>query len=108
MKNRNNNRWQLQEKGELDYDAKNMQHTVRLIMVAENIVDYGEPIVRFEGDKLQLLRDIREGKFSYDELIEMAEAISAKVESKAEKCGLIEEADKSDASKLFIELTSMQ
>ena len=107
IKNRNDNRWELQEKGTLDYDAKNMQHTIRLIMSAENIVNEGGPLVRLEGEKLNLLREIREGKYSYNELIEMAETISARLESKAQTCNLPEEVDLSKASALFLELTEL-
>jgi hypothetical protein len=106
IKNRNINRWQQQENGKLDYDAKNMQHTIRLIMVAENIIDTGQPIVRFENEKLELLRSIREGNHSYDDLIKMAEEISGRVEDKAPNCDLPEEADKQKVNKLFIELTT--
>lgn len=73
VKERNQARWLDQENGKLDYDAKNMQHCVRLLMSGENILKYGEPIVRFEGSTLQFLRDIRAGIYSYDEIMKMVE-----------------------------------
>jgi len=72
QKNRNEQRWIIQEKGYLDYDAKNMMHMFRLLLSGENILCEGSPIVRFEGENLQFLRDILKGKFQYNELIVLA------------------------------------
>ena len=72
-KNRNDSRWQSQERGERDFDAKNMLHTFRLLLSGENIPREGFPLVRFEGDRLRLLLDIRDGIYSYEELIRMAD-----------------------------------
>jgi len=52
IKERNPNRWIAQEKGEINYDTKNMQHCIRLLLSTKNILTKGEPIVRFEGDTL--------------------------------------------------------
>ena len=105
VKNRNPERWNQQEKGELDYDAKNMQHTMRLMLVAENIIETGEPLVRFAGEKLSFLKNIRLGQYTYDELISHAEEISERIEAKASSCPLPEEADKNKASQLLLEIT---
>jgi hypothetical protein len=67
--NRNEARWVDQEGGKVDFDQKNMQHCIRLLMSGENILRYGEPLVRFEGADLQYLRDIRANKFSYEEIM---------------------------------------
>jgi predicted nucleotidyltransferase len=63
--NRNDARWVDQEKGLLDYDQKNLMHCVRLLLSGINILTNGVPIVRFEGEQLEYLRDIRVGKFEY-------------------------------------------
>lgn len=52
-RHRNESRWIQQERGQLDYDAKNMMHLMRLLFSDENIVKNGEPIIRFEGEKLK-------------------------------------------------------
>ena len=52
---RNDARWQQQERGGLDFDAKNMMHTVRLLLSGRSLMQSGRPIVRFEGDQLELL-----------------------------------------------------
>ena len=72
-RHRNETRWQSQERGERDYDAKNMMHTFRLLLSGENILRRSVPLVRFEGEPLQLLLDIRDGRFAYDDLIRMAD-----------------------------------
>ena len=56
-------RWVQQERGELDYDAKNMMHLTRLLFSGENIVKNGEPIGRFEGEKLETLLPIESTKY---------------------------------------------
>lgn len=70
VNNRNEARWTTQEAGEIDYDAKNMLHCVRLIKSSRNILETGNPIVRFNGEDLQYLMDIRKGKFKHEEIME--------------------------------------
>lgn len=70
---RNDSRWIAQERGEMDYDTKNMMHLVRLLLVGENIVNQGEPIIRFQGDELKLLLSIKRGEWSFDEIVSYAE-----------------------------------
>ena len=49
-RDRNPARWEQQERGELDFDAKNMMHTVRLLLSGRSILENGAPIVRFAGE----------------------------------------------------------
>jgi predicted nucleotidyltransferase len=70
---RNESRWIDQEQGKLDFDQKNMCHCMRLLYSGENILLHGEPIVRFTGDKLQYLMDIRYGKVQYDSIMKEVE-----------------------------------
>jgi len=70
---RNEARWRSQERGEIDYDAKNMLHTFRLLLSGEHILREGRPLVRFDGPKLALLKGILAGAYAYDALIRMAE-----------------------------------
>lgn len=69
IENRNDARWVDQEKGVLDFDGKNMLHCMRLLFSGKNILINNEPIVRFEGDQLQYLKDIRAGKFEYETIM---------------------------------------
>jgi len=67
--NKNDQRWITQEKKEAKCDYKNLMHTCRLLMEAENIATNGEPVIRFTGEKLQFLKDIRAGKKTYEEVL---------------------------------------
>lgn len=71
---RNEARWRTQEAGEIDYDAKNMMHTFRLLMAAEAIVTEGRPRVRLHGADRAFLLQVRAGAFAWQELVERAEA----------------------------------
>lgn len=69
MKERNPHRWVSQEKGETDFDVKNAQHCIRLLMCCEHVYRTGDILVRFEGNDLEYLRNIRNGLFSYDHIM---------------------------------------
>lgn len=73
VKNRNEARWIIQEKGVVDYDCKNMMHCMRLLYSGKNILTKSEPIVRFEGKQREFLMDIRRGKYDYQTLIKIVE-----------------------------------
>ena len=104
---RNEARWVDQEKGLLDYDAKNMMHTFRLLYSGLNIMKNGEPLVRFSGEKLAELMAIRQGRFPYEELIEKAEILSAELSSLREKSALPETADWEKINDLLLKITDM-
>lgn len=103
-RNRNESRWVLQEKHELDYDAKNMMHLTRLLLSGENIVKYGEPIVRFSGEKLDLLLSIRQGKWSFDMIMEHAKKIQLEIELRRECLPIA--CDKSRVDEIIAEIMS--
>ena len=75
-RHRNDARWRSQESGEMDYDAKNLMHTFRLLYSGLNIMKFGEPLIRFSGEKLRELMAIRAGKFTYDELLAKVAVLS--------------------------------
>jgi hypothetical protein len=68
MGNRSESRYTNDNGVGFDYDRKNMQHLCRLVLSCENIFTNGAPIVTFTGDKLEFLRDVRAGKYSFQEL----------------------------------------
>ena len=96
-----------QEKGLLDYDAKNMMHTFRLLYSGLNIMRNGEPLVRFSGEKLAELMAIRQGQFKYEELIEKSQMLFEELASLREKSVLPETADKDKIRDLLLEITDM-
>lgn len=95
-RNRNDARWVQQERGELDYDAKNMMHLTRLLFSGENIVKNGEPIVRFEGKKLETLLSIRRGEWTFDAIMDQAETIRSEIESGKSRLRVVPDSEKID------------
>jgi predicted nucleotidyltransferase len=105
--NRNDARWVDQEKGKLNYDQKNMMHCARLMMAGKNILTKGEPIVRFEGEQLQYLRDIRAGKFEYEDIMARVEADMKELEDLYNKSTLPWGADIKQVDALYKQLLDM-
>lgn len=106
-RNRNVARWQTQIAGVMDYDVKNMMHTFRLLYSGLNIMENGEPIVRFEGEKLAHLMAIRSGAFEYRELLDEAHAMMEKLELLRHRSSLRQEADLDDVDRLLLEITNL-
>jgi predicted nucleotidyltransferase len=102
---RNDGRSQQQECGELDFDAKNMMHTVRLLLSGKSLMESGRPIIRFEGDQLALLMSIREGKLSFDEIMSIAQDILADCERLKTAADMRESCDVVQATTLLREIT---
>lgn len=105
VKNRNEARWQTQENGQIDYDAKNMMHTFRLLLSGESILKTGAPIVRFEGETLKFLMNIRAGKFDYESLIEKAEAKTQELKALHDASDLPEHPDTDKVEELLKTIT---
>ena len=103
---RNPARWEQQESGQLDFDAKNMMHTVRLLLSGRSILERGEPIVRFSGEPLSLLMDIRAGKLSFEKILEIAEGLIADCERLKSGSKLPETCDAALATELLRDLTA--
>jgi predicted nucleotidyltransferase len=101
LKNRNEARYRSQEAGEIDYDAKNVMHCMRLLWSGENILLHGEPIVRFEGEKLKVLMDIRNGKYKYDDVIELCDNKMEDLKRVKEESTLPEESNKGKIDELY-------
>jgi len=104
---RNESRWVDQERGLVDYDAKNMMHSVRLLLSGENIFREGRPLVRFEGETLELLMRIREGEFSYDFIMDLIEKKVDDLKELVENSTLPESSDTEAVDRLLRELTAM-
>jgi predicted nucleotidyltransferase len=102
---RNDARWRKQEAGELDFDAKNMMHTLRLLLSGRSILQNGSPIVRFSGNDLQLLMDIRAGKLNFDQIMEIANGVMADCERLKSNTNLPDTCDKQAATCLVRDVT---
>ena len=101
---RNDARWVSQESGQLDYDAKNMMHLVRLLLSGRNLVRNGEPIVRFEGAERDRLLSIRDGAWSFGEIMALADSLQADIRDGIDACPLPPEPDLAAIDNLLREL----
>ncbi|MCM8535856.1 MAG: nucleotidyltransferase domain-containing protein [Lentisphaeraceae bacterium] len=106
MENRNEKRWLQQESGELDYDAKNMMHTIRLLYSGIHILENSEPLVKFEGTKRQYLLDVRSGKFKYNELLQTAEELASKMRALETVSKIPEKANIQKIDQLHLDMLS--
>ncbi|MGE4072111.1 MAG: nucleotidyltransferase domain-containing protein [Lysobacterales bacterium] len=102
---RNEARWRQQESGELDYDAKNLMHTIRLLLSGESILQCGQPIIRFEGEQQSLLLDVRAGRLSYTEVMQLAQDIKSRCVALRDHAALPEAANAASVDALLRELT---
>ena len=98
-RHRNESRWTAQERGQMDYDAKNMMHLIRLLLSGENIVKTGVPIVRFEGERLETLLSIRRGEWKFDDIMAFADEKKSVIE--AGKGSLPTDCDKAKVDELI-------
>ena len=101
---RNDARWVSQESGQLDYDAKNMMHLVRLLLSGRNIVRNGEPIVRFDGAERDRLLSIRDGAWAFDDIMVLADSLQADIRADLDACPLPPEPDLAAIDKILQEL----
>ena len=106
-KERNEARYRSQEAGEVDYDCKNMMHCMRLLRSGKNILLHGEPIVRFEGEQLQFLKNIRAGKYSHEQIMEWVEQEMAELEKIKDESTLPHSVDHKAIERLYRELVSI-
>lgn len=102
---RNEARWRQQESGELDFDSKNMMHTVRLLLSGRAILETGMPLVRFSGLELRLLMDIRSGKHNFEQIMEFAHDIMSDCERLKDRADLPATCDTEQANRVLRELT---
>jgi hypothetical protein len=103
-RSRNEARWSTQERGDVDYDAKNMMHTFRLLLAAESILQRGEVRVRFDGADRDFLLSVRAGAFGYEELVARAEEKVCALEAAQPQCGLPSEPDEAMVDGLLREV----
>jgi len=106
-KNRNEQRWVDQEKGLINYDAKNMMHCCRLLMSGKNILITGKPIITFTGKDLQFLQDIRASKYKYEEIMKFVEDELESLKKLYETSQLSYSTNINKINKLYTELINM-
>ena len=85
-----------------NYDRKNMMHCVRLIHMGKELAEgKGFNVVR-TWDR-EMLLDIRNNKYEYDEIIEYVEKLYKETDEMSKTCNLPDTVDKEKVHKLLIE-----
>lgn len=107
MANKNDARWVSQERGEIDYDCKNLMHTMRLLIQSEYILNTGEPKIFFEGEERDYLMNIRLGKMQYEEILNVAEQKCVELKDKFDKSLLPHSVDNKKIDALYVFLMEM-
>lgn len=103
MKLRNEERYTTNIAHEKNYDSKNMMHTIRLLKVAKELVETGNLNVKRTEDRNELLA-IKNGDFSYEEVIEKAENLQREIEEKSKLKRLPSEINSSKVEEFLINL----
>jgi uncharacterized protein len=98
---RNDARWLAQERGQLDYDAKNLMHCMRLLFSAQHVLEHGVPLVRVAGQIQAELLAIRSGAFSYTDLMQRANALVSTCEAALLTSKLPEQVDQNLLETIF-------
>jgi len=102
VEKRNNTRYQNTLSHGKNYDAKNLMHTFRLLAMAEEIAQEG--IIRVRRSDRDFLLQIRAGSFEYQELVEMAEARIAQMDSLYANSSLPETPDLDKINQVLIQV----
>ena len=85
-----------------NYDCKNMMHCVRLIHMGKELAEgKGFNVVR-TWDR-EMLLDIRNHKYEYDEIINYVEKLYKETDEMSKTCNLPDTVDKEKVNKLLIE-----
>jgi len=84
------------------YDLKFAYHLVRLLRMGKEIISDGQVLVK-RPDAAELL-EIRNGKFSYEELVAYAEQLASEIDALVDKSPLPEVPDFAAAEKLTMDL----
>ena len=100
--NRNKLRAELERVN--NYDTKHAMHLIRLLTMGEEILATGTVNVCRTGIDADFLLDIRRGKFSYQEIVTLAEAKENKLQKLYETSSLQYSADLTAIDKLYREI----
>ena len=99
LENRNEVRYA--SNGNSNYDRKNMSHTVRLLHMGKELAENkGFNVVR-TWDR-EMLLDIRNGKYTYEEIMDYVSDIYDKMLESMETCTLPDTVDKEKVNELLI------
>lgn len=101
--NRNETRSQLEE--QFGYDTKHAMHLMRLLRTGKEILTEGVVNVK-RPDAAELL-EIRHGKYTYEEILELANGLDDEIKQTYKTSGLRRSVDRKRASEIIITLQDM-
>jgi predicted nucleotidyltransferase len=101
---RNEKRSELEEK--YGYDVKHAMHLIRLLRSGVDILEHG--IVPVRRPDREYLLDIRNGKYTYEEIVAESERLTQKVEEVSKKTLLPSEPDYGLAREIMMEIYTKQ
>ena len=99
---RNIDRFQSNKMHGKGYDAKNMMHTIRLLQMALKIFKNKQLII--EVDNRTELLEIKSGRYSYEEVVNMADDLIVEIEEYYKKSTLITSPDLDKIENLLVKL----
>lgn len=99
---RNPQRYKDNMKEEVGYDHKNMMHCVRLVEVAEDIVNKGEIVVR--RPNREYLLSIRNGEHKYEDLLAYVSEKTEGLDDLFDNSDLPEEIDREKTRELLLQI----
>lgn len=99
---RNEERYKTTMSHGKNYDAKNMMHVFRLLLMAKEIATEGRiNVYRKDGE---FLLSIKEGKFEYDELVRQADALKEELPLLYRQSDLKDEPDVETINELLVKM----
>lgn len=98
--NRNEVRSELEEK--FGYDTKHASHLIRLLRMGKEILDEG--VVKVMRPDSEDLKAIRAGKYTYEEIVQMAEGLEADMEASYKTTSLPFSVDPKLAAQLLVDI----
>lgn len=116
IKDHVNNMWNWKLKrnearGELEdqfgYDTKHASHLVRLLMSARRILAEDDYTPELSGETLELVKDVRAGKYTYDWVLEFAEKLDAELDESYKISTLQHKPDIKKINKVLIEIQGL-
>ncbi len=102
VEKRNENRFENTKNHGKNYDAKNMMHVFRLLLVAKEIAVEGRINV-WRKDR-EFLLNVKMGKYEYDDLVNKAESLRAELNELYQQSSLVDEPDLLEVNKLLVEM----
>lgn len=100
VQNRNENRFNINQKHQKGYDAKNMMHTIRLLQQAKELFETGTFNIH-RVNREQLLA-IRNGQWNYDDLLDYADQLMKDIDKSVEASSLPDFPDEEKARALLV------